>query len=188
MQVETFEIESTVLSGGLPPEEEQQMLNLAEELGLKGQATLLSGDSPEEGHVVPYEVLDNAHQLVWKVLCPYSSHVQDYAGGVIPLRVLQVIAHAKPLCDRIEVWSATPDMRDPLLVGKLNKSYNSPLFLLARWGEELFPIAELAERAHKALVQAWQRKVKRIAACDVEALADEYLAGKKSEYELPFRL
>lgn len=184
-EVETFEIEKQEASGPVLDEgEETEMLSLIDQCGLKGQQELLSYDEETEGvGIIPYRILDPAHKNRWDAVCPHHVEVEKYQGAVMPLRVLQVIAYAQKakFFDRIEVWSQTSDkVTDPVLIGKI--SSGQVFYLLARWADELWPVAELYDRAKKALTERWSKQAKnglaKIEAFDFESKADEYLEGE----------
>jgi len=158
MQVETFE--ATELVEGLEAEDVEQCERLAEKLGLKGQERF-SGE-PEGLHQrVPYREMTKEERFVYSTLLPSRASVEEYASGPIPLRVLQVLEHAKSLSvyTRFEVWH---DMSspDPVLVGWINWSASH---ILARWGSSLEPFQELRKKAVARFTARTRAKLTAIA-------------------------
>lgn len=80
MLVETFELEEVAEQ---PPELEAEAVALIEKLGLDGQQTR-----------IPYRKMTEEETFVYGILCPMRTPLKKYKEGPIPLRVLQVAAHA----------------------------------------------------------------------------------------------
>jgi hypothetical protein len=141
MLVETFE--ATELDHEGTPECEAEALELINSLGLEGQRELLT--ESREGVVrCPYRKMTQQEAWAYGVICPKVSPLKKFSDGPIPVRVLQVAAHANGLFDEVEVWSAKDaDIKDPVLVGIKKKGYERERFLLARWGDELLPFGEV---------------------------------------------
>ncbi|MEE9471786.1 MAG: hypothetical protein V3W32_08690, partial [Gemmatimonadota bacterium] len=100
--------------------------------------------------------------------------VEDYKAGPIPLRVLQVVAHARPLFDEVHVWySGSVQVKDPILVGyRGGNRYKGTKFILARWGDELGSLEELRER----VVRLWKDRESKKARAKIAA-CEAFLAG-----------
>lgn len=133
MLVETYECEETKSE---EPEAAAEAVALIERLELEGQLSL---SSQKPGERFPYRKMDSEEQFVYGVICPKRTPLKKYADGAIPLRVLQVAAHAVHFFDKdLEVWHKdTPAVKDPVLVGlKMNPNgWGEPeRFILARWG------------------------------------------------------
>ena len=97
-------------------------------------------------------MMTQIEERVYRILCPQSQKLDEYDAGPIPLRVLQVAAHAQGLFKELRVWSAnSPLIKDPVLVGmkKISKEdwRGDSAFILARWGDVLAPFEELSVRA-----------------------------------------
>lgn len=157
MQVETFEVTEQTDSGQSPAEICEEQIKLIEELGLEGQESLIRKPETkdEAASICPYRQMTAEEVGVYRQLCPEKTSIEKFAGHAIPLRVLQVAAHAKSLgiFTDLEVWHAkgASETKDPVLVAKRARDqFNSDLFLLARWGEELEPFAKLKPKAVKA--------------------------------------
>jgi len=154
MQVETYEIEEVA-------QETVEMTNeakeLIENLGLDGQKSLLQKTQRGEISRCPYREMTQVERFVFEQLCPQKTSVEAYAGGPIPVRVLQVLAHAKNLnfFSSFKVWAARTDPKDPLLVGYTGKEYTETAYLLARWAEELDEWPVLVKKA----IAAWKVKI-----------------------------
>lgn len=168
MQVETFECTETAHE---PIEACEEAVRLMDELGLDGQKTLVT-KSEKTGFDsrCPYREMNGTESFVYRVLCPEESSLKDYGRSPIPLRVLQVAAHAKSLgiFKELRVWDrASPAVKDPVLVGvKKHLQYDwmdGPVFILARWGEELETFSVLAKRAFDAKREQFVDTLQRIA-------------------------
>jgi len=178
MQIETFEQTEETVSGK-ECEKSEEALALIEKLGLKGQSELTN----DKGERFPYRKMSVQEFRVYSELFPAHSKIEDYSDSMIPLRVLQVAAHAKELgiAKEIQVWGERGKPVDPILVGTVG--YNEPPFLLARWGEALAPFDELYEKAKKKMVEKYKAEAaKKIADMKAvleapESLALEHLNG-----------
>lgn len=151
MQIETYEIEpeSTEIAS-LAADGEARML--CEHLGLTGQLSL----SANESHTTfPYRVMTLTEQRVFDIHCPNQTRLADYKSDAIPVRVLQVAAHATNtgFLHHIKVWHSNDAKLDPVLVG-YKTEYSGPLYLLARWGQVQKNFETLLEEA-KTL---WMKK------------------------------
>lgn len=143
MQVETYEVESV----GARPEVDDEALQIAERLGLEGQLKL--AERTETKTPVPYRRMTDRELRVYGVICPSHVSVEKYSTGTIPLRVLQVLEHARSLgfFESFQVWHPTDAaVRDPILVG-ITKEPGEAMWLLARWGEVLDSFATLCGEA-----------------------------------------
>lgn len=136
MQVETYECEETRSEH---VECTDEALKLIEELGLAGQKKLNIDGQP--GQRFPYRKMTAEERTVYKEICPTVCRIDAYDAAPIPLRVLQVAAHANPLFDELEIWATkSADVKDPVLVGirTLADAYKTKeTYILARWGEAL---------------------------------------------------
>lgn len=120
-----------------PTEATEEALQLIEQLELVGQKTLMAGEDSESNARMPYPKMTDEQQFILEVLCPGKSNMKSYSRTPIPLRILQIAAHANSLhfFEEIQVWDAQSSAeKDPVLVGK--KGYRD-YWLLARWGEHL---------------------------------------------------
>lgn len=132
MKIETYEIEpaSTEIES-LANDGEARLI--CEKLGLEGQLSLSNNESRT---VFPYRVMTTLEQRVFQIHCPYQTKLQNYKSDAIPVRVLQVAAHATDcgFLHHIKVWHPREARLDPILVGHAGE-YSGTLYLLARWGE-----------------------------------------------------
>lgn len=162
MQVETYEIEETVVGDGIikPEEVEAEAIGMIETLGLEGQKELLTPKTEDDStsERVPYPIMSDGENRVYGACFPVHDDVAKYSAGIIPIRVLQVVEHAKPMFEKIEVWHDKVINPDLVLVGVV--SYNK-YRLLARWGEALVPFEELLQKAQKLLEEKWKRILTR---------------------------
>lgn len=149
MQVETFECSETAAE---PIEASEEAIGLIESLGLTGQKELICKTSGDRDTRCPYREMTAEERFVYGVLCPTKVKLSDYKVAPIPLRVLQIAAHAKSLglFDELVVWDRESVMvQDPVLVGRKGSEWSSlsQMFILARWGTELESFATLVKRA-----------------------------------------
>ena len=141
IQVETFDVKEVTETGEVDKTEET--IKLIETLGLKGQQDLVR-DGAGGLDIIPYRAITKEEQFVYRVLCPQTASVELYTGCPIPLRVLQIISHARELqMGKLEVWSAEGAVKDPVLVAVDGPTTR----LLARWGSELEDFGVLKLRA-----------------------------------------
>src|SRR3990167_9273749 len=109
MEVETYETEEA--TSACKPEDMEQVKKLVDELELDGQKELLV---PEQRF--PYRKMTKQEERVYKLLCPGQSNLTSYDDSAIPLRILQVAAHAKSLSvfKKLVIWHAdNADVKDP---------------------------------------------------------------------------
>lgn len=145
MQVETFEQQVE-----RHPEACDEAERLIGELGLGGQQAITS---PNDGAPrCPYRQWTAIEHEMYSLLCPSVDKVEDYCADTIPLRVLQVLAHAKMLgiYESFEVWhAASPAVKDPILVGVPHSETwrKEKRHLLARWGSELDEFPAMVRQA-----------------------------------------
>lgn len=164
MEVQTFEVISHDPSRGdnaLADElTSPEAVELIAQLGLDGQNALLEArdqDSPVTRN--PYRLMTLQELHVYRELMPKETPIAAYRDGPIPLRVLQVAAHARESCGGLHVWHPEAGIDDPVLVGKVtaDRGWGYSYYLLARWGEVLKPFDELLAKAR----ESWIRKTRR---------------------------
>ena len=181
-QVETYEAISLDEQDGIVVNEEvsEEALALIESLGLSGQKQLLA-EKDAGGEVVtvrsPYRLITAEELAVFGAIMPNRTQLEKYDGGPVPLRVLQIAAHAKPLFDELQVWAPEPGRDDPLLVGVNGGSswggsvrLGGKVFVLARWGDVLQPFEALRAKAREILKA---RVMKSLAKAKAEITAFE---------------
>lgn len=145
MQVETFEVQEVTEAG--KEESSAEAIALCEKLGLTGQ---LERGATQTGDRSPYRKMTEAEARIYGALCPTRTPLEKYGDEPIPLRVLQVAAHAKELFSELEIWHPyNADVKDPVLVGLKGNSWNKERFILARWGAVLESLETLAIQAVK---------------------------------------
>lgn len=183
MQVETYEVEECVGGvAGTTPEVEAEAAELIERLGLDGQKGLIAPSEDGEPARCPYRAMTAAEANVYGVLCDQVTAIVEYEQGLIPVRVLQVAAHAREYFQILEVWHARGMEKDPVLVGRRLK-YHAP-HVLARWGEVLEPFERLVERAREVLRRRWKADAEvKLAETQtflaaLNAKVEQYLAGQ----------
>ncbi len=151
MDVETYEVSEVVSDGAV--ECDSEAIRLADELGLEGQKGLVSASGIER---LPYRMMSEVERIVYGAILPENTTVEKFDSMPIPLRVLQVIAHARSLeiFKELRVWhSRDARVKDPLLVAYKGDQWSSIPFILARWGVELLSFADCALAAAK-IIQA----------------------------------
>jgi hypothetical protein len=175
MLVETYE-QTEVDADGVV-ECEAEALELIEQLGLEGQQKLLSRkEGSDETVRCPYRKMTSEEGFIYGRLLTKHVKLHEYAEGPIPVRVLQVAAHARDMFDHLYVWSTeNADIKDPILIGIKGEAYNGERFLLARWGDELETLANLAVLA----CQDWRNECKAKLS-DIISDATSRLAGVDS--------
>lgn len=184
MQVETFECVETAAE---PIEASEEAIQIAKDLGLEGQAQLTC--KTKSGHPTrsPYREITEEEDLVYRVLCPETKRIEKYSASPIPLRVLQIAAHAKqcfPNAKLIVRDRESVAVKDPVLVCEIpspSASWQTITYILARWGETLETFSVLRTRA----IQIARETLKQTAqAClsRVESMSDgEVLQRSKVE-------
>lgn len=155
VQVETFECQETASE---PIEASEEAQEIIDELNLEGQRTFMAQSKEAQTMRCPYRRITADEWAVYKTLCPESDSLQQYRRSPVPLRVLQVAAHAfkvlqptKPDAKvRIKIWDReSAKIHDPVMVafvGEYDFSADD-CFILARWGTELEAFAILARKA-----------------------------------------
>lgn len=147
MQVETF-VDDEIRTEH--PEVSSEAADMILALGLEGQFGLVTKPVSQAETRNPYRKITKEERFVYKCLCPTSYAVETYNRSSIPLRVLQVIAHARDFLPVMEVWDKEDgSVDDPVLVGR-EKKYGD-IYLLARWGNELDTFSDLREKAIKSV-------------------------------------
>lgn len=184
MEVETYEAIEMTYDGTV--ECEAEALELIESLNLEGQKSLVKKDVSGTVARSPYRKMTQEELIVYQAILPRRVKLPNYSDGPIPLRVLQVAAHASELFKSLEVWCPqNVKDPDPLLVGLKGEHYWQPDFhILARWGEVLEPFNALADKASVMVRNARKNGLHEIIAkcqaalvvCDMIP-ATEVLAG-----------
>ncbi|MEM1225926.1 MAG: hypothetical protein AAGJ40_09515 [Planctomycetota bacterium] len=132
----------------------------------------------------PYREMTKDELFMYQVLCPASVKVAEYSRSPIPLRVLQVLSHARSLelFSDFYVWDkASQVLKEPVLVAydKNEYSWDRKLYILARWGEELETPSVLLKRAIGVMRERLKSGVDSVARqadslrCRVDSYTDE---------------
>jgi len=188
MLVETYEVEGV----SSHPEVSEEQTRLIESMGLEGQASLVSRVG-SGSNVCPYRQMSDREDFVFSELCPQQTLVESYSSGPIPLRVLQVLEHARSLgrFDYFEVWHPSDaTIPDPVLVAYEGKRFHpQKRYILARWGEVLDEMPALCRIAG----QRWRARMLSLLksaigkaqseAATIEAISDaDVVDVKRSPY------
>lgn len=158
MQVETFECQETAAE---PLEATEEAVALMQSLGLDGQLSLVNPVKSEGDFATrcPYRQITQEESFVYRTLCPTVYDLEKYDAAPIPLRVLQIAAHAKSIIPlkpgetiKLKVWDKTKaEIKDPVLIAEINDAKYiwqvARRFILARWGEVLEAFAVLLAKA-----------------------------------------
>lgn len=158
MEVETYEVEEEADTGLSKPELDAASLALIESLGLEGQRKLTV--KAEDGAVkrIPYREMTAQEIAVYAEVFPEQTKLARYEAAPIPLRVLQVAAHAKEYLPFLSVWHRSIADKDPVLVGR-REEYSRTIYLLARWGDALLPFTSLVAEAKRVLRIKWTEEL-----------------------------
>lgn len=153
MVVETYEVDEVKQA---TVEQDLEAKEIVEALGLEGQAKLYNPQAQDSGErAFPYRKMTAQEKWVYELLLPAKTKLKNYEDGAIPLRVLQVAAHASKLIEgrgaecTLFVWHPkSADYKDPLLVLREGGDWTAQKFwILAHWGEELEEFGVLANKA-----------------------------------------
>ena len=185
-QVETFECSETASE---PIEASEEAIGIIDSLGLAGQQSLVSKTDKKDR--CPYRAMRADEAFVYRTICPRSVEIKKYEGSPIPLRVLQIAAHANSLgiFKEMYVWSQEDSTtKDPVLVAVKHGGYefiDDGLFILARWGDELETFSTLLKKAigiARERLMSQARKMLPI----VENMSDSDIvrAGRQSRIEV----
>lgn len=187
MEIETFEIEEKV--GGTTPELEAEAIGMIEKLGLKGQQKLVTPTPDGERERIQYPVMTQLEVAVYEAIFPEKTLVEDYEAGIIPVRIMQVIAHAREQFDKVYIWHKKVSDPDPILVAlkkDTKESWIIRCFLLARWGDALMQFGELEKEARVLLEREYRAKfeksisVAKIKLDSLSSVVEEHLKGNST--------
>lgn len=168
IMVETFECPEVSTEH---PEVTAEAMMLIERLGLKGQEKLNTKTDAGDEVRCPYRVMTREEMFVYGVLCPRKTDENEYGEEPIPLRVLQVLAHAHSLqyFEGFQIWHReSSTVQDPVLVGTWRGRRNgrgwdeTETYILARWGEVLEAFGDLKKKAVTLHRQARLQKLAEI--------------------------
>ena len=104
MDIETFECQETVCE---PIEATEEAIELIKKCKLKGQKQLITTIKEESTKTKvrnPYREMTKDEVEVYSILCPNYFDIDEYSVAPIPLRILQVISHARGYFKFIEIW------------------------------------------------------------------------------------
>ena len=121
-----------------------EAIALIEKLGATGQEGYYKpNESP-----IPYRKMSKLEYAVYKACLPVRDNIDKFNAGPIPLRVLQIGAHATSMLEgTLVIWHAGVGKDDPLLTLRQGNEWNGEYYLLARWADELEEFSVLIERA-----------------------------------------
>ncbi len=179
MLVETYECEETATE---TPELADEAMAIIDKLELTGQREMSA--RKDAGDRCPYRKMEADEMFIFGELCPQKTELKKYADSPIPIRVLQIAAHATDYFDNLVVWhpSAAAE-KDPVLVGmKKPKTgeWRQEAFILARWGsvlEEMPALTKKALAAYRARIAAYIGRVIQRANADLNSLGTMDVSG-----------
>lgn len=183
MQIETYEIED-ITSEAATMAQDSEAIELCKTLGLTGQLALIDKQTDTR---FPYPRMTAAQTLVYGLHCPEHTSVGSYRSGIIPIRILQIIAFLRehPLSKRLEVWHPRDVKTDPILVSFIGE-YGGDSYLCARWGQSLLPWAELVATAkplwlakQQTLLNGFKSRIKSWEE-SLDSIADEAIGGLRN--------
>lgn len=122
----------------------EEALALLEKLGAENQFRFYKQD----GAVCPYRKMSPMEHAVYTLVLPVREPIAKFKACRIPLRVLQIGAHAaEHLQGELIIWHQGEGKDGPLLTLREGSEYAGSYYLLARWAEvfEEFPV--LVEQA-----------------------------------------
>lgn len=161
MEIEVFEEEEV---RQLTAEDVVECSELIERLSLTGQQKFYKGT--EALKVCPYRRITVQEQFVYGTLLPSQTLLSLYDASPVPLRILQVAAHAKEVIDgypELVVYHQPNPKADPVLVARIGNQYSpDAIYLLARWGEALEEFSVLADRARQRWIEGAKGTLRRI--------------------------
>lgn len=206
MQVETYETLTFDVGadGSLMNEVvSEEALALIETLGLEGQKALVQVAEVGEETIetrIPYRQTTAEEKAIFATLFPIKTPITHYRGDAIPLRVLQVAAHASACGMDLYVLHPATDIRlnDPVLVGErvvppsASNGFNGrEQYLLARWGDAVESLDVLRAKALPKVMESLRtqarmavRKFSRVEE-DAEEIALAFLNGERTNDDLP---
>lgn len=168
VQIETCELtEQTVdPDGNVAIESDSRAIELIEKMELDGQKALVhpeTGDTPETR--MPFKTMNRIERAVYEAVCPTRVKIGNFRAEPIPTRVLEVADKYRHMFRELEIWSSDPTIPDPLLVGvtwEEGATWDKSYHLMARWGAELAPFAELKDKAVSTLRTRYRSLATRI--------------------------
>lgn len=182
MNVETYEVAEIKQDC---QDDKNELRALSEKLGLTGQTKLLSDAVVT---TFPYRKMTQEEDRVYGVMLTGRCRIDQFEESVIPLRVMQVAAHAAQFTEtqHMKVWYC-PSSPDPILVGSTGE-YSGPTFILARWGDVLDSFHIVKQKALAKLITKAKNeiaeKVQKVKAFEsgIEERCAAYLDGSESKY------
>ena len=169
MDVETYEAIETTIDG---IETSDEAIALIEQLGLEGQKSLLVKDEDGNEDRIPYRQMTRQEKRIYEFICPSKTELSKYSESPIPVRVMQVAAHAQQYFDHLMVWHPEGNIKDPVLVGIKGSQWSGEIFILARWGECLDSLDNLAKLACNICKAKYITKLEEIMAEAKEKIAE----------------
>lgn len=123
---------------------------LIEKLGADGQKLFYQSDSLVP---FPYRKMTPTEHAVYKTMLPIREELKKYNAGPVPLRVLQIAAHAsEQMPGTLIIWHQGAGKDDPLLTLREGNEYSGSYYLLARWADELEEFSVLLNHAVEKIV------------------------------------
>ena len=123
--------------------------------------------------IIPFPELSRAEVNTWEVYCPQKTKLNEY-NKVIPIEVIRLaeIVKNKNFFHHLEIWEESKEQVDPIMVGVLDDSWNSPKYLLARWGLSLLPYEQIRDMAKKIWKESRKAKLEQEIRSNTRKLED----------------
>ena len=184
-QIEVFEDVTESPDAEMP--DKASFIARAEELGLKGQVALVEVEHTGE-RLIPFHRMQSDEYNLWASFAPRHVAVEEYKGGIMPERVMNLLERARE-CEafhKVEVWSTEDAALDPLLVGHAGKNTyggTEAFYLICRWGKELLTMAEVMLHSRARWIRERKRACESSISSDqaklatLESDADRHFAG-----------
>lgn len=165
MKVEILETKRTDEFNEAEDKERQELLQT---LGLEQKQTEKN---------IPFPELSSSQLKAIRIMYPNVAEALQYRN-YIPTPVLRTINTWKPHFNSMKIYSNHD--QDPVLVGEEGNTW----FLLARWGEELYPLNQMIEKARQAY-EIGRRALLEAALNNVKSQSHDYFAGRHVGYISP---
>lgn len=190
MQIETYEIQTASNNPVDAVIADAEHVELLTELGLERQKAMVTDANADETNLdapsrpaFRFRAMSMREMNIYKVLCPNETDIKYYSADLIPIRVLRCYKEARDsgFCTQgFEVWHPANAYDDPVLVGKRQdkSTWRTDVYIIARWGAVLKPLAELQKEAKEIWTAKVQSKLTRF-----KREIDQELANVESYFD-----
>lgn len=199
MEIETYEVTETLSDGSQEDLQSEEYVALVEELGLEGQKTFITRRAAGDDTVTercPYRLATREELNVFRACFPARTELSEFDLSPVPLRVLQIAAHAQRVIPQpdgatlklVVLHPEDSTLRDPVLLAEVREGYDTKYYLLARWGEALDDFETLRGIARKKLIASVKEQLSDIQSRvremerQIETKVDAHLLGKSVHF------